>query len=451
MEEGESLGGPEVDDADDRRRLACKEKERVKTKVKGKRGSDGRSKWVRSGHEHPRSVALAIRHDLREAITEFISKGSMHYSSFRAIWKRRRLSLLHHSIPLRCDEDRVLQLAFKIVLDMVQGKEEEEMVWAGDHGEYRDDEPTVSPLMGGWGGRAEQYALESATSQTTGEDNRKHIARARDKNNGSGPSALLSRGYGQEGGVNNVPAQEFAPVSSHRPAEGWRDPAPEENGLDPEEGFALPRLEPPTDEGLRSSQWPPQQQQQQQQQQHPTETAPPAAESWAPAARTTIVAKDPCSAEAPMSLAKRAAATKAAKLAKQEAEERAAVEAEMRRASLREAGRTIPPHNVGPTSLPYTIGALFALYTLHGTQLPDPQHPIRVDPPTMANLICLRQTLRAAQSRHVADATAVLSCLVLTKSLVPAAFAGPSALPYIDRRAEGSGGSGGGGFGSLGG
>ncbi|CAM9939527.1 unnamed protein product, partial [Ectocarpus sp. 12 AP-2014] len=58
----------------------------------------------------PRMISDAVRHDLMDGIGQFISQGSMSFSSFRGVWQSRKLSVLHFAVPRRVNESALLQL-----------------------------------------------------------------------------------------------------------------------------------------------------------------------------------------------------------------------------------------------------------------------------------------------------------------------------------------------------
>lgn len=99
----------------------------------------------------------------------------------------------------------------------------------------------------------------------------------------------------------------------------------------------------------------------------------------------------------------------------------------------RPACPTLPPHEIGPGSLPFQIGALYVLYALQGTQMTRDQQPVRVNTRGVVALLFLRRRLKAAGVLAV-DALAVLEKLVRggLGRLQPTANSGPESLAYVD-------------------
>ena len=99
---------------------------------------------------------------------------------------------------------------------------------------------------------------------------------------------------------------------------------------------------------------------------------------------------------------------------------------------------TLKAYKIGPGSLPFQIGALFALYSLHGTQLFRSRVPIRLSTQDMLALMQLRRSLKSA-GPLASDALAVLARLVLgcdggCGALQPAVHSGPGTILYVDSR-----------------
>ncbi|CAM9164386.1 unnamed protein product, partial [Choristocarpus tenellus] len=316
---------------------------------------------TRAQEEDMRNITSALQHDLGTAIEEFVSKGCMRFPSFRVIWARRRLSLIHHSCPSRCDRDRFLQLAFSVILDTIKGLHGRVVGSVSGKVLTTSAENTVVTPSAGASEvqRAPNSGRMRVGSDCIGEGS---ITRA----NGTRRSKITpvgrTSGVGQRQGQNHGQQQDLGRDVRHRDVSGMEG-CPQRHGRLHEDNRSLVSSLSP-------------------------------AQPQSPPSNGESVIKEGTACE-------------------------------------KETG-TVPPVDTDPSSLVFSIGALFALYTLHGTQLKEPPLPIRVDSPCMVDLLQLQRCLLAAGAR-AADACATFARLISERSLVPAAYSGPPSLNYLDR------------------
>ncbi|CAM9912568.1 unnamed protein product, partial [Pylaiella littoralis] len=309
QEEGGGAGGGGNGRDDEGGGNAAQEKQKVEMLSLGGRITATHRKISKLAGSRPRMVGDAIRDDMLDCINHFVCQGCMKFSSFRLVWRSRKLSLLHFGVPKMCNDLAVLQLAFSLALDLLMKEEE---TCRGETAGTTDPDP-VHAERGGNNTDDNDDANDADNNDGGGsggdrEGGRGGAISSRSKNSSRG----RGRGQGGRGGC----------TASGRGGGGAGGGASSTSSSSSRTSPAATAVPPPT----------------------------------------------------------------------------------------------LPAHDVGPGSLPFQIGALYTLYSLHGTQLfRSPPTPIRVSAASILALVRLRWRLQAAGPRAL-DALAVLARLVVGTS-----------------------------------